>query len=310
MKLLSLSIITYNRPEHIKEYLEHIINPTKEKDIDIYIYDGSSNNKTEKVVESFGEAGYKHIRYFHYGSSVRETRQRMMNAMQCPDSQYVWLCGDKFIVNPVYYDIILDHVKRDFDMITIYNSALNGTQYFDDPVKYLEYSVVPFTHYGATIVKKDILVKDIKKEYLEYFPGFARMRYLIDSINKPDFKGVTLHLNNLRIITKYSTRSESESQMWDIWIKQWYKMISSLPKQYECVKNKLYSQIDYHMHFFSLKKLMKQRSEQQFDLKKCILYHRYVKQVVLLPYIVVLIVSMLPINVADMLQFYIKDQEI
>ena len=180
MKLLSISIITYNRPEHIKEHLGHIINPTKEKDIDIYIYDGSPNNKTEKVVKGFFEEGWNHIKYFHYGSGVDEIGKRVMDAMLQPDSKYVWLCGDKFIVNPVYYDIILDHAKRGFDMITIYSNALNGTQYFRDPVKYLEYSIVPFTQYGATIVRKDILDNKINKEYLTFFPGFSRMRYLID----------------------------------------------------------------------------------------------------------------------------------
>ena len=38
MKKLAISFVTYNRPQHIQEYLEYILKPTLEREIDIYIY--------------------------------------------------------------------------------------------------------------------------------------------------------------------------------------------------------------------------------------------------------------------------------
>lgn len=37
MKKLAISFVTYNRPQHIQEYLEYIVKPTLEREIDIYI---------------------------------------------------------------------------------------------------------------------------------------------------------------------------------------------------------------------------------------------------------------------------------
>lgn len=308
MKLLSLSIITYNRPKHIKEQLQYIAKDTKEKDIDIYIYDGSTNGATKKIVKKYIDEGNDHIRYFYYEDSLEKSRQRVMDAMLKPDSEYTWLCGDRFIVNPKHYDVILDHAKEKFDIITIYDTALNGTRYFEDSVKYLEYSIVPFTHFGATIVRKDILGNEIRKEFLDHFPNFARVRYLIDSISGNQFRGVTLHIKDLRINTRYSTPSLSDSKMWDVWIKEWYLMVESIPEKYGKSRENLYSILDKRMQFFTINKLLKQRAQRQFGLIKCIEYYKYVHKVVLMPYAVVLFIAALPPELAGLIEFYIQNK--
>ncbi len=43
MKKLAISFVTFNRAKHIKEDLDIIAQPTKDLNIDIYIYDGSTN---------------------------------------------------------------------------------------------------------------------------------------------------------------------------------------------------------------------------------------------------------------------------
>lgn len=49
MKKLAISFITYNRTRQLKEALDIIAQPTKEYDIDIYIFDGSTNANTEHM---------------------------------------------------------------------------------------------------------------------------------------------------------------------------------------------------------------------------------------------------------------------
>ena len=105
MKKLAISFVTFNRAKHIKEDLDIIAQPTKDLNIDIYIYDGSTNGFSEYVVNKFLKEGNNHIHYFHMINV--SSKERVSNALHCPEAEYVWLCGDKFVIKPEYYSQIL-----------------------------------------------------------------------------------------------------------------------------------------------------------------------------------------------------------
>ena len=99
VKKLAISFITFNRAKHIKEDLDRIVKPTKDLNIDIYIYDGSTNLHTKYVVNNFLNNGYDHIHYFHIENTIADSvTQRLSKALFEPDAEYVWLCGDKFVL--------------------------------------------------------------------------------------------------------------------------------------------------------------------------------------------------------------------
>lgn len=296
---LAISFITYNRAKHIREDLEKISDATKKKGIDIYIFDGSTNDATKNVVYDFISKGYDHIYYYHYNDDYESSSQRMKDALLMPDSEYIWFCGDKFLISPKNYDILLDCADKSYDIITIYNKSLNGTKYFSDPVKYVEYCIIPFTHFGATIIKKE-LIKELDINLRKEYQGFWKMLIYIQAINKSNFKGIAIHIHqdSLSILSKYQTKSGSRSCMWDIWIKDWYNTIINLPERYNKIKEEIINRPDKDLHFFSFTELMKQRAEGQFDLKKCLEYREYISQVIVMPDLFVYFISMIPRNLA------------
>lgn len=296
---LAISFITYNRAKHINEDLSKIALPTQKKGIDIYIFDGSTNNETELVVKKYREKGYEHIFYFHYEDNLESTQKRMEDALFLPDAEYIWFSGDKFVVSPNNYDVILKYVDQSFDMITIYGKPIKKTRCFHNPVKYVEYSIIPFTQFGATIIKKELIEgKDIKS-LREEFPGFWKMMLYIRAIDKADFKGVTIAVSPKGIInSRYKTKSNSWSYMWDTWVKDWYYTISSMPARYNIIKEKIMNRPDKDLGFFSIKQLFRQRSEGQFDFKKCIEYRKYFSKVILVPDILVYFISLVPKKIA------------
>ena len=116
------------------------------------------------------------------------------------------------------------------------------------------------------------------------------------------FKGVVIDGGEqATVLSKFLTRSGSLSSMWNSWIKDWYKFIDLLPDAYNSVKEGLYDRPDLQMGFFSVKELLRQRSEEQFDGKKCIEYRKYVKKVIVLPSIIVFGIAILPKGLAGYL---------
>jgi len=293
---LAMSFVTYNRAKHIQEDLEQIAAPAREKGIDIYIFDGSTNRQTEKVVNFYVEKGYDHIHYLRYENE----RQRLKDALLLPDAEYIWLCGDKFVILPQNYDTVLTCAEEGFDVITMYGHPLTDTRCFDDPVKYVEYSIIPFTHYGASVIKKDLIKSFDIVRLTKEFPEYWKMLLYIKAIDKEDFKGITICLpkKDLSIQSRFHTRSSSESRMWEIWIEDWYHTIMSFPERYRGIEETLLNRPDRDMHFFCMKALIRQRAEGQFDFKTCMEYKNYIPKVIVLPRAAVFAVSLIPQNIA------------
>lgn len=306
MKKLAISIITYNRAKHIKEDLEVIAQPTKEQDIDIYIFDGSTNEQTRHVIEQYKKRGYGHIQYFHSDKSlpsVESIVQRMTSAFYLPDAEYVWLCGDKFTIMPKYYSAILSYIQKGYDIITIYGRILHGTRTFSLASSFVEYAIVPITHFGSTIIKKELMADynlQAEREKLRSF--WVQSIYLKTIANKAKFKGVVIDAKEqYKIKSKYDSPSSSLSCMWLTWIVHWNRFIDLLPSAYDSVREGLYNRPDLQLGFFSLKELLRQRSEGQFDCKKYWEYREYVKKVIVMPHVYVFCISLLPKNFAKWL---------
>lgn len=310
MKKLAISIVTYNRAKHIREDLAAVAQPTKEQGIDIYIFDGSTDERTRHVIGQYMAKGYSHIHYFHMGKqlvALESMTQRIISAFHIPDVEYVWLCGDKFTIRPEHYPEILSYIQKSYDIITIYGGILKGTRTFDSVSRFVDYAIVPITHFGSTIIKKSLIQPyDVQAER-KRIPSFGVQGIYLQAIaNKEDFKGVVIDgESQCQIVSKYNTVSASFSYMWQAWIVNWHRFIELLPSAYDSVREGLYNRPDLQMGFFSLRELLRQRSEGQFDWKKCWECRKIIKKVIVMPDIFVFFISLLPRSIAGWLwQYY------
>ena len=69
MKKLAISIFTYNRHIYVKQHIERIYEYAHQNGIDIYVFDGSSNDKTKMVIDRFNKDGEK-IHYHQYDENA------------------------------------------------------------------------------------------------------------------------------------------------------------------------------------------------------------------------------------------------
>lgn len=309
MKKLAISIVTYNRAKHIREDLAIIAQPTKEQGIDIYIFDGSTEERTRQVADQYIAKGYDHIHYFYMGkplSPEESAFQRITSAFDMPDAEYVWFCGDKFTIRPEYYSEILSYIQKGYDIITIYGYILHGTRTFDSVSRFADYAIVPITHFGSTIIRKELMQPyDVRAE-MKRIPSFGVQGIYLQAIaNKGDFKGVVIDAKKqCQIMSKYHTASISSSYMWLTWMVNWHRFIELLPPAYDSVREGLYNRPDLQMGFFSLKELLRQRAEGQFDWKQYWECKEIIKKVIVMPNLFVFCISLLPRGVAGWLWKY------
>lgn len=306
MNKLAISFMTYNRAKHIKEDLDIIAQPTKECGIDIYIYDGSTDACTEYVVKQCVEEGYDHIHYFRTDKTMSLTdsiSQRITNALMFPDAEYIWLCGDKFVIKPEYYSEILSYIDQSYDIITIYGGILKGTREFNKPSRFLDYAIVPITHYGSTIIRKRLLEhSNIQKARRECPPFTPQLTYLRAIASLKNFKGIVIDGGKqVNISSRYQVKRGWQSCVWDTWVLNWHQFICLLPDTYENVRKNLFNRIDKEVHFFSIRMLLLQRSEGQLNLKIYVKCRKYVRKIIIASNMTVFGIAILPRSIAKWL---------
>ena len=161
----------------------------------------------------------------------------------------------------------MSYIDKSYDIITIYEKILKGTREFEDVSGFADYAIVPVTQFGSTIIKKKLIeLYSIKKARKNIAAFGVQFIFLLAIGNCKIFKGVVIDGGEqATVLSKFLTRSGSLSSMWNSWIKDWYKFIDLLPDAYNSVKEGLYNRPDLQMGFFSIKELLRQRSEEQFD---------------------------------------------
>ncbi len=305
---LAISIVTYNRPKHIKEFLNLVSFQTRLLGIGVYIFDSSSNRLTADVVGRFQDEGGQNIYYYKYleDKEPRERLKKFSDALDLPEAEYIWLCGDKFMLYPKNYALILDFLSHDYDIMTMYHIG-DGIKYYDDAVQFFSECAVPLTHYGSTIIKKSLLepynadwLNQLADEQL-YHVAFTVYANAI--ANKKSFQGVYVQIDSTCFLKKsrYVTPSEYEGAMWDIWVEKWYHSVMSLPKSYNKAKKNILCSMDKELHWYSFKNLLLQRSGGQYSVKKFLKFRKYARQIIQIPEWIVFCVSCLPQKVAGYL---------
>lgn len=313
MTKLAISFITYNRPQHIQEYLKMIVTETRSHSIDIYISDTSDNNKTEEIVSRYCAMGFTHIHYTRYSTDYPFYR-KIYNALMVPDTDYVWLCGDKFLIKPQVYDLLMSCIDKEYEIITMYGIG-DGVKIYKNPVDFLGDTAWHMTHMGSTIIKKELISK-FTCDWFENvnYRSFPHVRLYANAINKSQLKAIFLHINSKTFskASRYLTVSESINQMWEIWIKNWAENIWELPARYNRVKPYILKSVGKQMGWFTFKGTLNLRGNGQLTIKKCIHYNKYISKVFSTSVFNVYLIAILPKRVAQILLMFaggIEDEE-
>lgn len=289
---LAISILTYNRPQHIKEYLHLIAKAANEKQIMIYIFDGSERNGTEKVVTDYIDNGYTNIVYDHRHGDNNFT-DRYHDAFYLPEADYIWVCGDKFMICPVNYERILYYIENEYDVIIMYHIG-NGTRFYTKAEEYFRDCAWCMTHLCSTVIKKDLLSGLSDIFYVDTSKSFKHMNLYANALDREKVKAVFLHINSNDFVkgSLYSTTSGSQGAMLEIWNKKWYDFVVHLPKRYQKYQKEILISLDQNMHWYSIGGIYKIKD--QLTPKKCWEYREYITNVMLLPLPVILLISCLP----------------
>lgn len=119
MKRVALCIPTYNRPEVIEELLVRYHKTMANIGYDLFIYDSSENEDTQRIVEKYSQIN-DHVFYKGMSSDIHSNK-KVFEIYKEPflkkEYRYIWVCSDSVRLSDDAYRYIYDELEETYDYV-------------------------------------------------------------------------------------------------------------------------------------------------------------------------------------------------
>ncbi len=307
---LSVCIPTYNRAECIERVLQEEIAFFRDHEIDCYVYDSSTVQDTEAVVERYIREGYGNLFYRHVDSSIHSAKKAYSIWREMGESEYdfVWLIHDHTVcLNGSALDFIKGELAKEYDFyIMNLQCSRNGLTEAADLDEFLLMGAWPLNSFGASIVNTRTFLRGVDWQLME--DKFLSPRtinhshigfYFERAAQIPGFRACRLELERESFID--FLRNEKTS--WDgetirICTECWGSVISMLPEVYHCKEKAMLTQDKW---FLSTYKMIFYKRSGQYGLKAFRKYRKWLAQIRPEDYRKNLLIACLPFAVSKRL---------
>lgn len=242
--ILSICIPTLNRADFIGETLDSITSQLQDG-VEIVIVDGGSTDNTEAIIKLY-QARFNSIIYHKKTVSNNTPSNEGFDrdcslSVELASGEYCWLMTDDDIIEPDAIQLVLQWIKKQYDLIVINTSICNKDfskvliprrpnivesitfkPTADDWDTFSATTCSHLTFVGAVIIKTKIWLEREKAQY--FGTGFIHVGVIFQ---KP-FNGNILVTSQPLLSIRYGNAQWS-NRAFKIWMFDWPNLIWSLP---------------------------------------------------------------------------------
>lgn len=286
-KKMVLCLLTYNRAETVRTFIEKEIDALREADIDLIIYDSSELDETKNVAEAYNFQGYGNLYYKKTDSRISANVKFFNIAASISSTyEYVWLSHDHTVFDSGAVKYILECLKEKPDFICLRKQCLDYKCVIENNrSEFAMKAAWVLGRFGAAIIRNDTFLKKVDWEKMS-------LKYLTDK--RLNFSHIGLYLEQLSfmdnpcIMTLEFPREafydlfRFQKESWDnetirICLESWGEVISALPDSYTD-KGRLLQTVDKYL--LSKNKIIELKKIKQYDLKTYFKYSKWIRLIV------------------------------
>lgn len=268
-KKLCILIPTMNRPNCMDELLRAAIPCVNKTGVDVYVYDTSSNDDTKQLVEKYNHEAHGHFLYYKYDNYPdRTTDLKVIRAFRELEDkyEYVWLSGDGCILKITeMLKLIQENLNQEYDVIHFTGEDELGkpaVEVYDCPEKLFADHGSFMTYYSATILSgafiKQIHWEKIGEEYRN--SGFLFWKGIFEGLAEGNHKMAVVHRRHLMVNPyKKGNSSYGPGKFLRFWVRNWTKVVKSLPPCYDAYKEKVAIEVGVKQQFYKMDNLVRLR---------------------------------------------------
>lgn len=269
MKKLAIIVPTANREKTIDYWLKEVANDARNNNVDVIIYDSSSNRKTHNVVTKYIKKGFDNVLYCKYTGHFDGVSldNKLIDAYKdfSRAYEYIWLIRDGLIpMIDMFYQKLTQLMAKRYDCIIV--DALYRNYYQETEVEYLkekrEYTkllqeqahrmqtlgmLIFESNYALDLIEK---VPVDEKTYSLWQMAAPLHHYAIHGANIVFYIGDTFTFNPMSHKGHFWGNGAKLFEQWGV---RWCKVIDGLPECYDSAKESVYKIYTCDFHPFSPK---------------------------------------------------------
>lgn len=276
--LIGFGIITYNRDYLLDYVLEDLINAIDNENIPIYIFDNCSEDQTALVCEKYKKQ-YDKL-YYKCHSKNMGPDSNFAYALTHINTQYIWMLTDGTRVLKQSIKDAIRILKRDEYQIVV-TGVIHRTETLQDKIYHNKDDLLKTLGWHMTYLGSLIYNQKIVNEF--NYQRYIGSRFLQTGII---FEYLTQHEpyvsfeNSIKVDTyPLSKRGHWDDRTVEIFAKDWFAFIMSLPVQYKieskytCIRSH-----DENTHIFGLVNLASLRSVKAIRYGQIKKYKKFLKE--------------------------------
>lgn len=192
---IEIAIATYNRSNILKKWFQEDLSQVFDVGFHLSVYDSSTNNDTEKLVQEINKTNDKKIRYVHVADSLRLDEKILMSVLTS-ECDYVWPLGDSRTLDlEVVKNKVVPFIDKGYDVACVWSDSGLGNdgKTYTDVNEFFYDCFWHATWLGGIIFKRSIFDFNYgDKEYLNYMrkfnrnDGFSNMGMLFNVLAKKE----------------------------------------------------------------------------------------------------------------------------
>lgn len=282
MSKLVICVPTYNRADMIEEMLIRCAEIYQKQDVDIYFFDSSSDERTEKIVLRY-QVEYRNVYYrkfsadTHSNIKVLEIYKEMFGTMEY---EYLWLCPDYIQLTSLGLEFVLYQCGQDLDVCVLnYRDVEHiGMKLYKDVDTFFLDCAWHMSSYMATIIRlssfSDI---DWGKFYQRYAVpkrvNFSHLALYFEQLAKlPEVKAAHVPVSASHIrVSSYRENSFWKKKVFYTWCSCWPDTVRALPECYHN-KNEVILKQGINSKILSWNNFLSLRKEKIYDIN---IYQKY-----------------------------------
>lgn len=237
---LEIALVTYNRPKFVEKWISLCLKDFLIRNIKVSIYDSSTNNETENIVNDVIRNGC-YVEYNKIDSNTSIGFKPIYPILKS-ESEYIWVFGDSRFhdINDLDNEVfpIVNSSEYDCILLQIIGNCKNDEVFYDKET-FLRNCFISMTCIGMSIYKtelfKNVFIDDKKEFCKKMFDdnyAFAWLGYFLTAYSCSE--------NNKSILKKILINDllpSQKVQQWrkrflESWIQNLCDLLDRIPRKY------------------------------------------------------------------------------
>lgn len=277
---IAFCIPTYNRSIIIQEFCDELLDTYFEYGIDVYIYDSSEDDETQKIIAEY-MGKYENLYYIRINSRIDGMKKAYMIFQKYglnKEYKYLWMCGDSLRYDERSLNAVITTTQKgNYDLIIV--DALDPEP--DDADHVINDKNVLFsecgpimTLFGAVIIRMDTFDTNVdwnemEKKYMQDDSiYYSHVGFYFEQLNKmKTFTAIHCFMdkNGFRI-SKYKSSFIIWKRTFYFYCETWYNTVMKLPDEYKDKKKVIklmgekYNFNDYYISEYKIHEVLNVKS--------------------------------------------------